>query len=429
MLQCKTKWKKKKLGNLGYTYSGLSNKTIDDFGSGEDFIPYMNIYKNSIIKIDKFEQVKIGLNEHQNQVQSGDVFFTTSSETPEEVGLTSVLIDRIDKPLYLNSFCFGFRLNDNNEFNNTFLAYLLRGESVRLQISKMAQGSTRYNLSKTQLLNKLNLYYPNDKNEQEKISRVLLTCDEVIEKTEETIEKYKQIKAGLMQDLFTRGLDGNGKLRPTYTQAPDLYKYSEELDRYIPKEWDTDKLDSEKVAVINPPCGKLPNEFIYIDLESVINGNLEQTKIISRVGAPSRAQRLIENYDILYQTVRPYQKNNYLYVQTTNMKSVASTGYAQIRTVLEPLFLYQYLHTDLFVNKVLCLCTGTSYPAINPTNLGKLYIPIPKTEEQKHIANLFKIFDMKINKENEVLSKYKQIKQGLMKRLLTPPADAEIVEE
>lgn len=319
-----------------------------------------------------------------------------------------------------------FKVVPYTNTNKYFLFHLLDYNMKKL--SESSHGSTMKHIKREEL-DKYTVSIPKDTKEQEKIAQILSTCDSVIEKTEETIEKYKQIKAGMMQDLFTRGLDKNGKLRPTYEQSPDLYKYSEELDRYIPKEWDVDKLEADNVAIINPACGKLPDEFIYIDLESVINGNIEQTKIISRIGAPSRAQRLVENYDILYQTVRPYQKNNYLYIQTTNMRSVASTGYAQIRTVLNPLFLYQYLHTDLFVNKVLCNCTGTSYPAINPTNLGKIYIPIPKDDEQKIIANLFKTIDIKINNENEVLSKYKQIKQGLMKKLLTPPADAEIVEE
>ena len=261
------------------------------------------------------------------------------------------------------------------------------------KLSESSHGSTMKHIKREEL-DKYTVSIPKDTKEQEKIAQILSTCDSVIEKTEETIEKYKQIKAGMMQDLFTRGLDKNGKLRPTYEQSPDLYKYSEELDRYIPKEWDVDKLESDNVAIINPACGKLPDEFIYIDLESVINGNIEQTKIISRIGAPSRAQRLVENYDILYQTVRPYQKNNYLYIQTTNMRSVASTGYAQIRTVLNPLFLYQYLHTDLFVNKVLCNCTGTSYPAINANDLAEIEVFAPSDKNEAHkIGTIFRSLD------------------------------------
>lgn len=412
MLQCKTKWKKKKLGNLGYTYSGLSNKTIDDFGSGEDFIPYMNIYKNSIIKIDKFEQVKIGLNEHQNQVQSGDVFFTTSSETPEEVGLTSVLIDRIDKPLYLNSFCFGFRLNDNNEFNNTFLAYLLRGESVRLQISKMAQGSTRYNLSKTQLLNKLNLYYPNDKNEQEKISRVLSTCDEVIEKTEETIEKYKQIKAGMMQDLFTRGLDANGKLRPTYTQAPDLYKYSKELDRHIPKEWDVKRLD--EIGEMKSGDGITAKNIFITGIYPVYGGNG------------------LRGYTSNYTHEGEYVLIGRQGALCGNINKASGKFFASEHAVVVTLYddnnvdWVFYKYTDLNLNQY---SEASAQPGLSVQKISKIKIDIPKGPEQKNISIRLNLVDKKIKLEAEYLNKYKQIKQGLMKRLLTPPADAEIVEE
>ncbi len=410
MLQCKTKWKKKKLGNLGYTYSGLSNKTIDDFGSGEDFIPYMNIYKNSIIKIDKFEQVKIGLNEHQNQVQSGDVFFTTSSETPEEVGLTSVLIDRIDKPLYLNSFCFGFRLNDNNEFNNTFLAYLLRGESVRLQISKMAQGSTRYNLSKTQLLNKLNLYYPNDKNEQEKISRVLSTCDEVIEKTEETIEKYKQIKAGMMQDLFTRGLDENGKLRPTYAQSPDLYKYSKELDRHIPKEWDAKRLD--EIATILSGKDYKGNPKGNYNIPIYGTGGIMGHTTIPLYSGPAILTGRKGSINTPY-----YVEGNFWNVDTIFCLKMLEDNDALW-------FYYQIYITDMTKYN-----EATGVPSTTTKTLNKILFAVPKPPEQMKIAESIIKFDKKIEVEEKYLNKYKQIKQGLMKRLLTPPVDAEIVEE
>ena len=418
MLQCKTKWKKKKLGNLGYTYSGLSNKTIDDFGSGEYFIPYMNIYKNSIIKTDKFEQVKIGLNEHQNQVQCGDVFFTTSSETPDEVGLTSVLIDKIDKPLYLNSFCFGFRLNDNNEFDNKFLAYLLRGENIRSQISKMAQGSTRYNLSKTQLLDKLNLYYPEDIKEQSSIADILSTCDEVIEKTEETIEKYKQIKAGMMQDLFTRGLDENGKLRPTYAQAPDLYKYSKLLDRYIPTEWEADKLD---------------NLFTY-----TVGGDVDKPCF-------SEYKNSLHKYPIFANAVENKGLYGYSSKFVIDSPAITIAGRGNVGTVFYrdafftpivrlvvafPNECLNILFASIALSRIKFESEATGIPQLTVPMIKKYKMAYPKNkEEQQNIYKYLHKIDLKLEKEEQYLNKYKQIKQGLMKRLLTPPADAEIVEE
>ena len=437
MLQCKTKWKKKKLGALGYTYSGLSNKTIDDFGSGENFIPYMNIYKNPIIKINRFEKVKIGLNEHQNKVQCGNVFFTTSSETPEEVGLTSVLIDRIDKPLYLNSFCFGFRLNDNNEFNNTFLAYLLRGESVRLQISKMAQGSTRYNLSKTQLLNKLNLYYPNDKNEQQKIADILSTCDEVIEKTEETIEKYRQVKVGMMQDLFTRGLDENSKLRPTYAQSPDLYKYSEELDRYIPKEWDVKPMELvvKRIGDIDHYMPKSVEDGIpYIMTGDFIGNNdldFKNAKKISVVDYETLSRKIKPEFNDII--VARYATVGTIRIVKTNKPFLVSYSCAIIKTdknLLNPDYLAYYIKSNFCQNLMDLEINASTQKNIGIDTLKTISVFVPQdNKEQNDIVKALNAIETKIETEEQYLNKYEQIKQGLMKRLLTPPADVEIVEE
>ena len=150
------KWVKKKLGDLGFSFSGLSGKTIDDFGEGKPFIPYMNIFTNGKINSKQLEYVRIAENERQNKVEQGDWFFTTSSETPDEVGMTSVLVEDIGEA-YLNSFCFGFRLYDKSEFEPEFVSYLFRSLELRKKISLFAQGSTRYNLPKQQMFNKLNV--------------------------------------------------------------------------------------------------------------------------------------------------------------------------------------------------------------------------------------------------------------------------------
>lgn len=427
MQQCKIKWKKKLLGDLGYTYSGLSNKTIDDFGSGENFIPYLNIYKNPIIKTDEFEKVKIGLNERQNQVQKGDVFFTTSSETPDEVGLTSVLVEKIDKSLYLNSFCFGYRLNNDKEFNNKFLAYLLRGEIIRSQISKMAQGSTRYNLSKTQLLSKLNLYYPFDSKEQEKIAQILSTCDSVIEKTEETIEKYKQIKAGVMQDLFTRGLDEDGKLRPKYQNAPELYKYSEELGRYIPKDWEVKTFkdicyvnQGLQIAISSRHRRIAPNRYLYITIQYL--NTLKNPEYIEK----PQSSVICSKEDILMT-----RTGNTGFV-VTGVEGVFHNNFFKInynKELLDKNYIIYFLKQEEIQKMILDKAGLTTIPDLSHGDFYSLPILLLKKYEQINISNILLDIDKKICLEDRFLKKYKQIKQGLMKKLLTPPADAEIVEE
>ena len=195
-------WKKIKLIEIGSTYTGLSGKNKDDFGKGAKFIPYMNIYQNNKIDLNFLENVEILPNETQNTVQYGDIFFTTSSETPEEVGFSSVLLTKINYPLYLNSFCFGFRLNDFNTLIPEYAVYLFRSKQVKKIMYKLAQGATRFNLSKNELM-KQKIYIPTDISEQRAIADILSKADEEITLLTRKLSALKTQKTGLMQKLLT----------------------------------------------------------------------------------------------------------------------------------------------------------------------------------------------------------------------------------
>lgn len=193
-------WEVVKLGDIGQTFNGLSGKTAKEFGEGKPFITYKNIFNNSKVDIQDVEYVKISENENQNAVQYGDVFFTTSSETPDEVGMSSVLLDTVGE-LYLNSFCFGYRLHNFETLIPEFARFLFRGEAFRDEIFKLSQGSTRFNLSKNEVM-KLNITLPTLQ-EQKAIAQVLSTADKEIELLEKVLEQLKLQKKGLMQLLLT----------------------------------------------------------------------------------------------------------------------------------------------------------------------------------------------------------------------------------
>jgi type I restriction enzyme S subunit len=197
-------WKECKLGSLGDTYTGLTGKSKEDFGKGNPYIPYLNVFNNSRIDIKNLDYVKITEDDKQNKVKYGDIFFTVSSETPNEVGMASVILDEVDE-LYLNSFCFGFRLFDFNTLIPEFSSYLLRADTFRAKIYKLSQGATRFNLSKNNLM-KLSIILPS-KEEQTAIAEVLQTADKEIELLKAKSEKLKKQKKGLMQSLLT------GKIR------------------------------------------------------------------------------------------------------------------------------------------------------------------------------------------------------------------------
>ena len=196
-------WEKCALGGIGTTFNGLTGKSANDFGSGSPFITYKSIFDSSKIDISKIEYVRISETERakqtQNEVEYGDIFFTTSSETPEEVGMASVLLTPIHD-CYLNSFCFGYRLFDKQAYLPDFFRFYLRSNNVRRKIAILAQGSTRFNISKNEVM-KMSIFLPSQ-NEQRKISEFFSLIEERIETQRKIIEKYESLIRGLYQFLF-----------------------------------------------------------------------------------------------------------------------------------------------------------------------------------------------------------------------------------
>lgn len=296
-------------------------------------------------------------------------------------------------------------------------------------------GGAQPNISPQKIEN-IELYIETDNIEQQRIANILSTCDEVIEKTEETIEKYKQIKAGMMQDFFTRGLDGNGKLRQTYAQAPDLYKYSKELDRHIPKEWDVTTL----LDCCTKPCSyginapavdfdtNLPLYLRITDITEEGKYNQQGRKCVDSIDA---SKYILEPNDIVFARTGATVGKTYLYDIDDGQLVYAGflICFSLDPSIVDPYFIKTYTETDYYLNWVTVYSQRSGQPGINGNEYSKMLLAKPQRKEQEKIGIVFKKIDEKIIYENEYLNKYKQIKQGLMKRLLTPPADAEIVEE
>ena len=180
------------------------------------------------------------------------------------------------------------------------------------------------------------------------------------------------------------------------------------------EDWEQRKLS--EVVAINPKT-ELPDEFKYVDLETVVGTNLLGFQVIKKENAPSRAQRLASYGDVFYQTVRPYQRNNYLF-ENVDKDMVFSTGYAQLRSKLDSYFLLTLVQNDNFVKVVLDNCTGTSYPAINGSELGKITVQIPPNEvEANQIGKIFRRIDKSITLHQRKLNNLKLKKKALLQKL------------
>ena len=167
-------WGQERLGDMGETFTGLSGKSKEDFGHGNaKFVTYMNVYLNPIADLNMLESVEV--DNKQSKVQYGDMFFTTSSETPEEVGMSSIWLGNVEN-LYLNSFCFGYRLHQ--KMDPYFMGYLMRSPAVRDKFIFLAQGISRYNISKNHVMD-MEVSFPGV-TEQEKIGKLLYSVDSLL---------------------------------------------------------------------------------------------------------------------------------------------------------------------------------------------------------------------------------------------------------
>ena len=176
------------------------------------------------------------------------------------------------------------------------------------------------------------------------------------------------------------------------------------------------KTKLSKIAKFNPKSS-LPENFKYIDLESVLGTELVSYREETRESAPSRAQRVAQKGDVFYQLVRPYQKNNYLFDLNEN-NYVFSTGYAQLRPKVDSAFLLARLQEEGFVNKVIERCTGTSYPAINSKDLSRISITIPEDlEEQSAIGSLFRTLDDLLASYKANLANYQSLKSTMLSKM------------
>ena len=192
-------WDNFVLDNLGSFYNGLSGKNKDDFGTGNsEYITYMNVFKNTIANETICERVNILPNEHQNIVNFGDLLFTQSSETMEEVGFCSVWNSH--KKVFLNSFCFGLHFNNSKFAYPQFMAHYMRSYKIRLLIMRESQGATRINLS-SERLKKIELSLPPYK-EQKIIAHFIERYDNTIQNEEKKLEMFNNLKQGLLQQMF-----------------------------------------------------------------------------------------------------------------------------------------------------------------------------------------------------------------------------------
>ncbi len=401
-------WKKCKLGSLGNAIIGLTYSPSNIVESGTLVLRSSNI-QNECLSLEDNVYVNKKIPD-EIRIKYNDILICVRNGSKALIGKSLLLKDECIGETF-GAFMTVFR----SEYAE-YLTHVIKSSDIKRQIVRCT-GATINQITNGDL-RQFTLYFPTNKKERDNIARILSTCDTVIQNTQKTIDKYKSIKQGMMQDLFTRGLTKDGKLRPSYKEAPELYKESEL--GMIPKEWELKSL----IEVATIIMGQSPKTESYNDKNGVplIQGNADIknreciingfTTSITKAGYPG---------DIIM-TVRAPVGN----VAHNNLNCCLGRGVCALRNTNEYLFHYLiFIENDWWKYS-----TGSTFDSINSQIFKKIFIRRPIDEkEQNEIAKRLSSIDSIIQKEETILEKYKNIKTGLMARLLTPPEDAEIIDE
>ena len=381
MIETKFKdWHNVTIGNLGSTYNGLTGKKASDFGHGvAKYVPFINVIYNPIIDVNSLCCVDVKPSEYQNAVIKGDLLFNTSSETPEEVAMCSY-VDTDIQNLYLNSFCFGFRLNDSN-VSGLFLSYLFRSKFGRSLMLELAQGSTRYNLQKKKFL-QTELHIPQILAEQERIAEALSDVDALIKELDALIHKKRMVLKATMQDLLTAR-----RRLPGFSEPWKEVKLGE-----IAKISKGQSLQS--CDFINGPYPVIAGGMSPQGYHKYYNRE-ENTITISASGANA-------GYVALW-------KSNIFATDCSTIETVD-------RYVIEFMyFALKNIQIIIYKSQI-----GGAQPHIYPKELNKLHILFTEDiSEQRAIAEILSDMDAEIAELEKKKEKYTSIRQGMMQQLLT----------
>ena len=372
-------WTKTTLGKIGETFNGLTGKSGSDFGQGSPYLTYKSIFDNSRIDLSRVEYVTITDSERkkhtQNEVQYGDILFTTSSETPDEVGMTSVLLDEVND-CYLNSFCFGYRLNSITDVLPEYMRFYLRSNTIRRRLFVLAQGSTRFNISKGEVMG-LTIKLPGTA-EQKKIAQLLTMIDDRIATQIKIIEDLKKLKSAISNEIFDHTSNRKCELKEIASvimgQSPSSHAYNNNADGLPLIQGN---LDIEN-GLLSPR--------IYT---SEITQTCECGDVILTVRAPVGEIAIAQQEACIGRgvcSIRPHVKND------TNL-------------------IYQFL--QYFKPKWGSLEQGSTFTAVSGTDIRGIKVSIPSTDK----IQLLDVYDNKIRVESRIHTSLTQQKQYLLAQM------------
>lgn len=395
-------WESHYLGMLGVTFSGLSGKTKADFGHGQArFVPYLNVFNHPIADLQETEAIEI--DDKQTEVKYGDIFFTVSSETPEEVGMSSVWLGN-EKNVYLNSFCFGYR--PTSTLYPFFMAFLLRSSSVRKEFVFLAQGISRYNISKNKAMG-IGISFPLFR-EQCKIGDFFQNLDKFIDGQSHKVQKLQQFRQAMLMKLFPREGAAEPELRFRGFSGP----------------WNQGTLGNVTKRVIVGLATSVTPYYRKKGIPIFRNLNIKENHLddkdilfLDKEYADCQKSKQIHTGDVL--TVHTGYIGTSCVVPSKYDGCLTFTTLITTPnpTILDGKYLSQYLNTSSGMEAMQAVTTQGGRNNLNVNDFVKVVIKYPNLDEQIKIAEYLTQLDTYISLQQKKLERMQRLKAALLEKL------------
>ncbi len=396
-----TELKKYKLGDLGFFFGGVTSIKKEDYGHGTPFLPYKNVYKNSKVNVNELELMNVRpLDLDRRNAVYGDIFFTASSETPDEVAMSSVLLDEVEN-LTFNGFCKRFRLNDFNTLLPEYARYLFRDISFRREVYQFATGDIRFNISQESLAN-IEIEIP-DTATQKEIAQILSSLDDKIElnlQMNQTLEAMAQL---VYENMFaTQDKNGWNEIRlGDIIEIKGGFSYK---GQYI---------GSGEALLLGMGCVSFNERFLFSGARpysgefssaylaksgDIVIATRQQSDNLPILGFPAKVPKSLEGKEIIVGT-NLYKVNN---------KSNFNNS-----------FLFQLFRSKDYQQQILANSKGSTVRMITKDSIENYHFIVPPTNIFQNIETVLKSIDEKIEKNTTHIQTLTQTRDTLLPKLMS----------
>lgn len=397
--------RKVRLKEIGTFYSGLSGKSKSDFSEGNALlVTYRNIFNNPVLNPAIKDTVVVGKDEKQNEVLCGDILITGSSETPADAGMSSVVLFIPEEKMYLNSFCFGFRLNDMNEVLPSYIGHLLRSTSIRAAISKTAFGVTRFNVNRMRFAD-IEIPLP-PLNIQKEIVSILDSFTSLIDKMKQEVEMRKKQMVYYIDKFY--GGDFDGMMRLADIPGNSVAQFSD-LGPIIRGK----RFVRDDIRTVGQPCIHYGDMYTYYGTKAATAKTFLERDFPKKMRYAYKGDVVIvgageNDYDIgvglVWMGEEPAAVHDSCYI----------LKHHQI-----PMYISYYLRSNIYHQQLKKYVSSGKISSFSAEGLGKVYIPIQPEDKQRQIASILDTFETYISKLEQMIELRQKQYEYYREKLLT----------